>query len=93
VAGEKIFFLTHDEEKYLVFKKVILIRFKNIKKSDIIMEIIIGKGKGKAHPLQAMRAQRGLGELRILDFLTSALYGGRLSASRTGRLYPQGHPW
>jgi hypothetical protein len=38
-----------------------------------------------------MLAQRGLGELRLLDFLTSALYGGRLSASRTGRLYPQGH--
>jgi hypothetical protein len=40
-----------------------------------------------------MQAQRGLGELRLLDFLTSALYGGRLSTSRTGRLYPQGHPW
>jgi hypothetical protein len=35
------------------------------------------KGKGKAHPLQAIQAQRGLGELRLLDFLTSALYGGR----------------
>jgi hypothetical protein len=43
--------------------------------------------KGKAHPLQAMQAQRRLGELRFLDFLTSALYGKRLSASRTGRLY------
>jgi hypothetical protein len=51
-----------------------------------------GKGKGKAPPLQAMQAQRGLRELRLLDFLTSALYG-RLSASHTGRLYPQGHPW
>jgi hypothetical protein len=49
--------------------------------------------KGKAHPLQAMLAQRGLGELRLLDFLTSALYGSRLSASRTGRFYTQGHPW
>jgi hypothetical protein len=46
------------------------------------------KRKGIAHPLQAMQAQRGLGELRLLDFLTSVLYGGRLKASRTGRLYP-----
>jgi hypothetical protein len=53
----------------------------------------VKKRKGKAHQLQAMQAQRGLGELRLIDFLTSALYGGRLSASRTGRLYPQEHPW
>jgi hypothetical protein len=46
------------------------------------------KSKGKAHPLQAKQAQTGLGELRLLDFLTLALYGGTLSASRTGRLYP-----
>jgi hypothetical protein len=39
-----------------------------------------------------MQAQRGLGELRLLDFLTSALYGGRLSASRTGCLYPKDTP-
>ena len=47
------------------------------------------KVEGKAHPLQAMQAQRGLGELRLLDFLTTALYGGRLSALRTNRLYSQ----
>jgi hypothetical protein len=29
-----------------------------------------GKGKGKAHPLQAMQVQRGLGELRLLDLFT-----------------------
>ena len=40
-----------------------------------------------------MQAQRGLGELRLQDFLTTALYGGRLSALRTGRLYPQGYSW
>jgi hypothetical protein len=55
--------------------------------------LLVYKGKGKAHPLQAMQAQRGLGELMLLDFLTSALYGDRLSASRTDCLYPQGHPW
>jgi hypothetical protein len=42
------------------------------------------KKEGKAHPLQAMQTQRFLGELRLLDFLTSALYGGRLSASIPG---------
>ena len=51
------------------------------------------KTKGKAHPLQAMQAQRGLGELGLLDFLTKALYGGRLSALRTDHLYPQGYSW
>jgi hypothetical protein len=56
-------------------------------------DLTLGKGKGKAHPLQAMQTHKGLGELRLLDLLTSALYGGRLSASRTCRLYPQGNPW
>ena len=51
------------------------------------------KGKGKALPWQAMQAQRGLGKLRLLDFLTTALYIGRLLASGTGRLYPQGYSW
>ena len=51
-----------------------------------------GKGKGKAFLLKAMQAQRGLGELRLLHFLTTALYGGRLSALRTGRLHPRNIP-
>jgi hypothetical protein len=50
------------------------------------------KGKGKAIPLQAYGAQRVLGKLRLPDSVTSALEGGRLSAIRAGRLYPQDYP-
>jgi hypothetical protein len=48
--------------------------------------------KGKAIPLQAYGAQRVLGSLRLPDSVTSALEGGRLSAIRTGHLYPQEYP-
>ena len=48
-----------------------------------------GKGKGKAVPLRPGGAQRVLRKLRFLDFMTTAQDGGRLSALRTGRLYPQ----
>jgi hypothetical protein len=52
--------------------------------------------KGKAHPLQVMQAQRGLGEFRLLDFLTSApaaftprdIPGTHF---HEGRCRPQGH--
>jgi hypothetical protein len=43
-------------------------------------------------PLQAYGAQRVLGRLRLADSVTSALEGGRLSAIRTGRLYPREYP-
>ena len=53
----------------------------------------IVKGKGKALPLQAMLGPEGSRKLRLLDFLTTAQYGGRFSALPTGRLYPQGYSW
>ena len=46
-------------------------------------------GKGKAVPLQTWSDPEGSRKLRFSDFMTTAQDGGRLSALRTGRLYPQ----
>jgi len=48
----------------------------------------IGKGKGKAVPLQAWTGPEGSRKLRLPDFVTSQ-NGGRLSLLRTSHLYPQ----
>ena len=45
--------------------------------------------KGKAVPLQPWTDPEGSRKLRFPDFVTTAQNGGRLSALRTGRLYPQ----
>ena len=45
--------------------------------------------KGKAVPLQAWTGPEGSRKLRLPDFVTTAQDGGRFSALRTGRLYPQ----
>jgi len=45
--------------------------------------------KGKAVPLQAWTGPEGSRKLRFPDFVTTAQDGGRLSALRTGHLYPQ----
>ena len=47
----------------------------------------------KAFLLQAIGGPDGSRKLRLLDFFTMAQYGGRLSALRTDRLYPQGYSW
>ena len=44
---------------------------------------------GKAVPLQVPRCPGGSRKLRFPDYVTTAQDGGRLSAFRTGRLYPQ----
>jgi hypothetical protein len=46
-------------------------------------------GRGKAVPLQAWSGPEGSRKSRFTDFVTTAQDGGRLSALRTGRLYPQ----
>ena len=47
------------------------------------------KGKGKSVSLQAWTGLEGSRNLRLTDFVTTAQHGGRLSALRTGRHYPQ----
>ena len=45
--------------------------------------------KGKAVPLQAWDGPDGSRKLRFPHFVTTAQDAGRLSALRTGRLYPK----
>ena len=47
------------------------------------------KTVGKAVLRQAWRGPEGSRKLRFPDFVTTAQDGGRLSALRTGSLYPQ----
>jgi len=55
----------------------------------IYIYIYIYKGKSKSVPLQAWTGPEVSRKLRFPDFVTTAQDDGRLSALRTGRLYPQ----
>jgi hypothetical protein len=55
--------------------------------TELFFDIL--KGKGKAVPLQAWSGPEGSRKLRFPDFLTTHRMVVRLSALRTGRLYPQ----
>ena len=50
---------------------------------------VLYKGKGKSVPLQAWSGPEGSRKFRFPDFMTRAQDGGRLSALRTDRPYPQ----
>jgi len=52
-----------------------------------------GPVKGKAVLLKAWTGPECSRKLRLPDFMTTAQDGGRLSALRTGRLYPRKYFW
>ena len=59
-----------------------------LRKIQNFYEGIIVKGMGKAVPLQAWSGPEGSRKLRFPDFVKTAQDGVRLSALRTGRIYP-----
>jgi hypothetical protein len=52
----------------------------------------LSQQKSSSNPITGLWGPEGSGKLRPPDSVTSALEGGRLSAIRTGRLYPQEYP-
>ena len=73
--------------------KVILLKKKKSVENEGLLPRILHETEynlnSKAVPLQAWSSPEGSRKLRFLDFVTTAQDGVRLSALRTGRLYPQ----
>ena len=67
--------------------------FAAMKSSDFADGMVKAAAAGKAVPLQAWKGPEGSRKLRLPDFVTTAQDGGRLSALRTDRLYPQEYTW
>jgi hypothetical protein len=67
---------------------ILLITEEKLKRTFNSAHFTLLRGKGKAVPLQAWTGPEGSRKLKLPDFVTTAQDGGRLSALRTGRLYP-----
>jgi len=74
---------------FLVFWSYAPISFQCIFCQNVIHFFLNIHKKGKAVPLQAWTDPEGSRKLMLPDFVTTAQDGGRLSALRTGCLYPQ----
>jgi hypothetical protein len=73
----------------LIEASIVDLRFKYRVLAAYTVRLTTYVKKDKVIPLQVYGAQRVLGKLRLPDSVTSALESGRLSAIRTGRLYPR----
>ena len=69
--------------------------FAAMKSSDFADDMVnaAAAAAGKAVPLQAWTGPEGSRKLRLPDFVKTAQDSGRLSALRTGLLYPQKYSW
>ena len=61
----------------------------SLQQGEASLTTLEGVKKGKSVPLQAWSGPEGFRKLKLPNFVTTAQDGGRLSALRNGRIYPQ----